>query len=88
MKLRYVLGAIINEMYDNIKPIHKRLPKYIFLDIGANDSCSSTANKVIANKLALKKFLVNYSKSCKVIISTLTMHIDSQKRGFLVSKVN
>ena len=38
--------------------------------------------------LALKRFVVSQSKECKVIISTLTMRVDSSKNGNAVQKLN
>ena len=38
--------------------------------------------------LALKRFVVSQNKQCKVIISTLTMRVDSSKNGNVVQKVN
>ena len=37
--------------------------------------------------LALKRFVVSQNKECKVIISTLTMRLDSSKNANAVQKV-
>ena len=38
--------------------------------------------------LLLKRFVVKQNKECEVIISTLTMRVDSSKNGNAVLKVN
>ena len=39
------------------------------------------------SSLALKRFVISQNKECKVIISTLTMRVDSSKNGNAVQKV-
>ena len=45
-------------------------------------------NEIVDKVLALKRFVVSQKKECKVIISTLTMQVDSSKNGNAIQKVN
>ena len=45
-------------------------------------------NEIVDKVLALKRFAVSPNKECQVIISTLTMYVDSSKNGNVVQKVN
>ena len=76
-------------MYDHLKPILKRHPEFLILHIGTNDTSKYTPNEIADKVLALKRFVVvSQNKECKVIISTLTMRVDSSKNGNAVQKVN
>ena len=75
-------------MYDHLKPILKRHPEVLILHIGNNDSSKYTPNEIINKVLALNRFVVKQNKECKVIISTLTMRVDSSKNGNAVQNVN
>ena len=89
MKVRQFPGATITDMYDHLKPILKRHPEFLILHIGTNDTSKYTPNEIADKVLALKRFVVvSQNKECKVIISTLTMRVDSSKNGNAVQKVN
>ena len=75
-------------MYDHLKPISKRHPEFLISHIGTNGSSKYTPNEIVDKVLALKRFVVSESKECKVIISTLTMRLDSARNGNAVQKVN
>ena len=81
-------GAKITDMYDHLKPILKRHPEFLILHIGTNDISKYMPNEIVHKVLALKRFVVSQNKECKVIVSTLTMRIDSSKNGNAVQKVN
>ena len=88
MKVRQFSGAAITDMYDHLKPILKRHPKFLILHTGTNDTSKYTPNEIVDKVLALKRFVVSQNEECKVIISTLTMCVDNSKNGNGVQKVN
>ena len=88
VKVRQFAGATITDMYDHLKPILKRHPEFFILHIGTNDTSKYTPNEIVDKVLALKRFVVSQNKEYKVIISTLTMRVDSSKNGNAVQKVN
>ena len=73
-------------MYNHLKPILKRHPKFLILHIGTNGTSEYTPNEIVDKVLALKIFFISQNEECKVIISTLTMRIDSSKNGNIVQK--
>ena len=88
VKVRQFSGAAITDMYDHLKPILKRHPKFLILHTGTNDTSKYTPNEIVDKVLALKRFVVSQNEECKVIISTLTMCVDNSKNGNGVQKVN
>ena len=75
-------------MYDHLKPILKWHPEFLILHTGTNDTSKYTPNEIVDKVLALKRFVLSQNKKCKVIISTLTMRVDSSKNGNAVQNVN
>ena len=57
------------------------------MHIGTNHTSKYTPNEIVDRVLALKRFVISQNKECKVIISTLTMRVDSSKNGNAVQKV-
>ena len=88
MKVRQFPGATITDTNDHLKPILKRDPEFHVLRIGTNDTSKYTPSEIVDKVLALKRFVVSQSEEYKVIISTLTMRVDSSKNGKAVQKVN
>ena len=66
----------------------KKHPEFLILHIGTNDTSKYTPNEIVDRVLTLKRFVISQNKECKVIISTLTMRVDSSKNGNAVQKVN
>ena len=79
-------GATITDMYNHLKPILKRHPKFLILHIGTNGTSEYTPNEIVVKVLALKIFFISQNEECKVIISTLTMRVDSSKNWNGVQK--
>ena len=71
----------MTDMYDHLKPILKRHSEFPFLYIGTNGTPKYTPNEIVDKVLPLKRFVVSHDKECKVIISTLTIRVDSSKNG-------
>ena len=88
MKVKQFPGAAIIYMYDHLTPILNRHPEFLILHIGTNGTSKYMPNEIVDKVLALKRFAVSPNKECQVIISTLTMYVDSSKNGNVVQKVN
>ena len=56
--------------------------------ISTDSTSKYMPNEIVDKVLALKRFVVSQKKECKVIISTLTMQVDSSKNGNAIQKVN
>ena len=88
VKVKQFPGATITDMYDHLTPILNRHPEFLILHIGTNGTSKGMPNEIVDKLLALKRFAVSQNKECQVIISTLTMYVDSTKNGNAVQKVN
>ena len=44
-------GATINDMYDYIKPLFKKAPDNVILNVGTNDAPNSTSRTILDNML-------------------------------------
>ena len=88
VKVKQFPGATITDMYDHLTPILNRHPEFLILHIGTNGTSKYMPNEIVDKVLALKRFAVSQNKECQVIISTLTMFVDSSKNGNAVQKVN
>ena len=65
----------------------KKNPEHITLHIDINDTTKNIPNGVLDKTLALKTFIMNINKNCKVIASPLTMRCGNTKSGFFFDKV-
>ena len=88
VKVKQFPGATITDMYDHLTPILNRHPEFLILHIGTNGTSKYMPNEIFDKVLALKRLAVSQNKECQVIISTLTMYVDSSKNGNAVQKVN
>ena len=88
VKVKQFPGATITDMYHHLTPILNRHPEFLILHIGTNGTSKGMPNEIVDKLLALKRFAVSQNKECQVIISTLTMYVDSSKNGNAVQKVN
>ena len=64
--MKHFLGAMINDMHDNLKPILKWNPGYIILHIGTNDAFRNTENELLDTIFVLKNCITTKSKNYKV----------------------
>ena len=85
VKVKQFPGETVTDMYDHLKPISKRHREFLILHIATS---KYAPNEIVNKVLALKRFVVSQNKECKVIISTLTIRVDSSKNGNAVEKVN
>ena len=88
MKVRQFSGATRTDMYDNLKPILKRHPELLILHIGTNGTSKYPPNKILYKVLSLKRLIASQNEKCKIIILTLTIRVDSSKKGNAVQKLN
>ena len=66
MKVRQFLAATITDMYNHLKPILKRHPKFLILHIGTNGTSKYTPNEIVDKVLALKRFVVSQKEECNI----------------------
>ena len=86
--VRQFPGATTTDMYDHLKPSLKKHPEFLIFLIATNGTSNYTPNEIVDKVLTLRRFVVSQNEDCKVIISTLTMHVDSSKNRNAVHKVN
>ena len=79
VKVRSFPGARIQDMYHYLMPIIEKEPDYIILHIGTNDAVTSEPQQIVDDLLALKLFVKEKLKNCKVIISLPTKRTDNAK---------
>ena len=69
MKIRYLNGTLVEDMFYNVVPLLRKKPSKLILHVGANNSVSSSS-KVILKKI---KSPISYIKidnpECRIIIS-------------------
>ena len=82
VKVRFFKGGTIEDMEDNIKPLLKREPDYIILRVGINNATNLTTLDILDKLLQLKSKVLGARKSCKVIVSQLTLRSDNRKGAF------
>ena len=88
VKVRSFPGAVINDMYDYLKPLIKKRPHHIILHVGTNDTVE-TASTVIVNKLlALKQFVKKELPMSNVIILTPILRTDIGKASLTTRNVS
>ena len=64
IKVRSFPRATINDMYDYIKPLLKKVPDNVILHVGTNDAPNSTSRTISNNMLSLKSSIVCISRKC------------------------
>ena len=79
VNVSFFRGGSIKDMEDNIKPILKREPDYIILQIGTNNATNLMACDIPDKLLQLKSKTLNARKSCEVIISQPTLRSNNGK---------
>ena len=88
VKLFYFSGARINDMNHHLMPIIAKWPDYLVLNIGTNDSTTSTPRKIIEDLLMLKFNIFKQLPNCRVIVSKPTVQIDHGNANLTLLNVN
>ena len=60
VKVRYFPGSCIDDLYDYMKPLLRKLPDYIILHIGTNDALDNTLRETLDKVLKLKMYRRSY----------------------------
>ena len=88
VKVKSFPGATIEDMYDYIKPLLRKYPKNIILNIRINNTVRDTSRIVLDEILSLKAFVEKALPDCNVYISNLTLRTDNAKASLTVNNVN
>ena len=78
-KVRSFPGAKINDMYDYLKPLLKKKPSNIILQIGSNDSPYKSINEITNEISALKSFIKGTLPETKIFLSCPVIRTDNRK---------
>ena len=87
-KVRYFPGARTDDMYDNMKPPHRKLPDYIILHIGTNDALDNTSREILDKVLKMKTYIQKELPKCKITISTPIKRHDHGKASLSISHLS
>ena len=88
VKVRCCTGATVEDMFDYVKPILKRKPGYVVLQVGTNNAKNMTSRNILDKLLQLKKAVLDSDENCKVIMSQPMTRVDDGKAGFTILKLN
>ena len=88
MKMESFPGAIIENIYDYIKPLLMKCSKNIILHVGTSNTVNETSTIVLDKLLSLKAFVEKVLIDCNVCISNLTLKRNNAKASSTVHKVN
>ena len=88
VKVRSFPEATINDMYDYIKPLLKKAPDNVILNVSTEDAPNSSSRAILDNMLSLKSFIEKALTQSKVCISNVVKKTDNGKATLTVNKVN
>ena len=69
VKVRYFLGACTDDIYDYMKPLLRKLPHYIILHSGTNDSLDNPTREILDKILKLKTHIQKELPNCKITLA-------------------
>ena len=78
-KVRPFPGATIDDMFDYLLPLLKKMPTNIILHIGSNDSPYKSSNEIAEEITTLKGFILCILPSVRVFISCPVIRMDDKK---------
>lgn len=81
VKVRPFPGAKVNDMYDYIAPLLRKMPTYIILHIGCNDAQEKTSSEIFNDILRLKTHIETKLPTVEVYLSCPVIRVDSAKAG-------
>ena len=85
IKVRYFSGARTDDMYDYMKPLLRKLPDYIILHTGTNDTLNNTSKEILDKILKLKTNIQKELPKCKITISTPIKRHNHGKTSLTIS---
>ena len=88
MKVRSFPGAVIDDLYDYMRPLLRKRPSNVIIHCGTNDSMTSSAKEIADKLLLLRKFVLSELNDCNVILSSPVNRLDSTQQGIIVRNVN
>ena len=87
-KVRPFSGALIDDMYDNLKPLLKRKPTNIILQIGSNDSTNKTSDEIMLEIENLKQYIMEILPNVKIFISCPVVRFDNYEANFTLRQLD
>ena len=88
VKVRYFPGARTDDTYDYMKPLLWKLPEYIILHIGINDTLDNTSRATLDKVLKLKTYIQQELPKCKITISTPIKRRANGKASLTISHLS
>ena len=76
VEVKNFLGAVIDDMYDYVKPLLKKCPDNIILHVGTNNTVNESSKEVLGKLL---EFIENTLPESNVIICNLITRTDDGK---------
>ena len=87
-KVRVFPGALIDDMYDNLKPLLKRKPSNIFLHIGTNDATNKTSDEIIKEIKNLENYIKEVLPNVKIFLSCPVVRFDHAQANFTLRRLD
>ena len=78
-KVRAFPGSTVSDMHDYLKPLLKKKPTYLILQIGSNDSPFKTYNEIASEISDLITFINSILPETKVFTSCPVIRLDNKK---------
>ena len=88
VKVRAFPGAVIDDMYDYLRPLLKKKPTNIILHISSNDSMEKSADEIITELKNLRSYIEEILPEARVYISCPIIRTDSKQANLTLRKVD
>ena len=88
IKVRTFPGAVVNDLFDYLRPLLRKKPSRVIIHVGTNDANKANAKEITDKLLRLRKFVLSELNECSVILSSPVNRVDSTKQGIVVRNVN
>ena len=82
-KVRVNVGARVDDIYDYIAPLLKKIPTNVILHIGSNDSVDKSANQIYSEIVNLKSYIKKVLPKVNVILSCPVIRADNISANFI-----
>ena len=87
IKVRPFPGALVDDMYDYLRPLLKKNPANIILHIGSNDAPSKSADEIAIEIENLKSFIQNILPDVKLYISCPILRTDNARANTVLREL-